>query len=71
MHINADPREQTNAFPQLVVVTRGQFKARLAGRERMVSEGQAIFIPAGMTHEFWAEAGQYGEVIWTAFGKGA
>jgi D-lyxose ketol-isomerase len=34
-------------------------------------EGQAIFIPAGMTHEFWAEAGQYGEVIWTAFGKGA
>jgi mannose-6-phosphate isomerase-like protein (cupin superfamily) len=71
MHINADPLEQANDFPQLVVVTRGQFKARLDGRERIVSEGQAIFIPAGMTHEFWAEAGQYGEVIWTAFGKGA
>jgi mannose-6-phosphate isomerase-like protein (cupin superfamily) len=71
MHINADPRDQTNDFPQLVVVTRGQFSARLDGRQRTVAEGQAIFIPAGMAHEFWAEPGQYGEVIWTAFGKGA
>jgi len=71
MHINADPREQVNEFPQLIVVTRGQFKARLGGNERTLSEGQAILIPPGMSHEFWAENGQYGEMIWTAFGKGA
>lgn len=71
MHINADPRDQMNDFPQLVVVTRGRFTARLDGRQLTVVEGQAIFIPAGMTHEFWAEADQYGEMIWTAFGEGA
>ncbi len=71
MHINADARDQTNNFPQLVIVTRGQFSARLDGRQLILSEGQTVFIPAGMAHEFWAEAGQYGELIWTAFGEGA
>lgn len=71
MHINADPKDQTNGFPQLVIVTRGPLKARLDGVECTVSEGQAIFIPAGMAHEFWAESGQQGELIWTAFGGGA
>jgi quercetin dioxygenase-like cupin family protein len=54
-----------------VVVTRGRFKARLAGQDRTLAEGQAVFIPAGMTHEFWAEAGDYGECLWNAFGEGA
>lgn len=71
MHINADPRDQTNNFPQLVVVTRGAFSARLGGQKMVLSEGQALLIPPGMAHEFWAEAGQYGEVIWMAFGKGS
>lgn len=71
MHINADPGDQSNDFPQLIVVTRGRVNALLDGRERVASEGQAIFIPAGMAHEFWAAAGQYGELVWTAFGKGA
>jgi mannose-6-phosphate isomerase-like protein (cupin superfamily) len=70
-HINADPGDQTNDFPQLVVVTRGRVKARLAGQDRTLAEGQAAFIPAGMTHEFWAEAGDYGECLWIAFGEGA
>jgi mannose-6-phosphate isomerase-like protein (cupin superfamily) len=71
MHINADPKDQTNNFPQLIIVTRGKFRARLDGRELILSEGQAVFIPAGMAHEFWAGPGQYGELIWTAFGEGA
>ena len=57
MHINADPGDQSNDFPQLIVVTRGRVNARLDGRQLVVSEGQAIFIPAGMAHEFWAAAG--------------
>ncbi len=71
MHINAQTKDQANQFPQMIIVTRGQFSARLDGRELILSEGQAVFIPAGMTHEFWAEAGQYGELVWTAFGEGA
>ena len=71
MHINADPRDQTNNFPQLVVVTRGRFSARLDGQELILTEGQAILIPLGMTHEFWADAGQYREIIFTPFGEGA
>lgn len=71
MHINAEARDQTNNFPQLIIVTRGQFSARLDGRQLILSEGQTVFIPAGIAHEFWAEAGQYGELIWTAFGEGA
>lgn len=71
MHINADPEDQTNDFPQLIIVTRGMFHARLDGREVVLSEGQAIMIPPGMTHEFWAEVGQYGEFVFLAFGEGA
>lgn len=42
MHINADPGDQTNNFPQLIIVTRGMFHARLDGREMVLSESQAI-----------------------------
>jgi len=71
MHINKDARDQTNDFPQLIIITRGRFTGRFDGQERTVVEGEAIFIPAGMTHEFWAEKDEYGEFIWIAFGKGA
>jgi mannose-6-phosphate isomerase-like protein (cupin superfamily) len=71
MHVNASPRDQTNDFPQLIIVTRGRFSARLDGLEMILSEGQSVFIPPGMKHEFWAKDGQYGEVVWMAFGKGA
>jgi len=69
VRINADARDQTNNFPQLIIITRGRFSARLDGRELTLFEGQAVFIAAGMRHEFWAVAGQYGELIWTAFGE--
>jgi mannose-6-phosphate isomerase-like protein (cupin superfamily) len=71
MHINSDPADRSNDFPQLLVVTRGRCRGRFDGRERALSEGEAIFVPAGMTHELWAEGGEYAEITWTAFGKGA
>ena len=71
MHINADPKDQTNNFPQLIIVTKGSLTARLGGKKVVLSEGQAVVIPPGMTHEFWADAGQYGECIYLAFGQGA
>lgn len=71
MHINADRKDQANNFPQLVIVTKGAFNARLDGRQLVLSEGQAVLIPPGMTHEFWADVGQYGEVVFIAYGEGA
>jgi hypothetical protein len=41
MHINADPDDQTNDFPQLVIVTRGRFTGRFDGEERVLAEGDA------------------------------
>ncbi|HAZ27886.1 TPA: hypothetical protein DCY67_04635 [Candidatus Acetothermia bacterium] len=66
-----DPKDQTNNFPQLVIATKGAFSARLDGQQMVLSEGQAVLIPPRMTHEFWADAGQYGEFVFTAFGEGA
>lgn len=71
MHINADPDDQVNDFPQLVVVIRGRFTGRFDGEERTLTAGQAVFIPAGMRHEFLAHEEEYGEFIWIAFGEGA
>ena len=71
MHINADPQDQTNEFHTLVIMSRGAVMSRLGGKERVLREGEAVFIPAGMTHEFWAGADQYGEFIILMFGEGA
>ncbi len=71
MHINADPRDQTNPFHSLLMVTRGTLESRLGGQPRRLLEGEAVFIPSGMSHEFWAEEGQYGEMILIMFGEGA
>lgn len=71
MHINEDPRDQTNPFPSLFVVTRGAFSARFDGEERTLSEGETVLVPAGMAHEFWAADGEAGEFILIMFGDGA
>lgn len=71
MHVNADPSDQVNPFPSLFVVIRGSFHARLGGEEQRLTEGIAVYVPAGMSHEFWAEQGEYGEVIMICWGEGA
>jgi mannose-6-phosphate isomerase-like protein (cupin superfamily) len=70
-HINEPESEQVNPFPSLFIVIRGAFESRLGGVQRTLSEGEAVLVPAGMTHEFWAGAEQYGEFIMVAFGEGA
>jgi hypothetical protein len=71
MHINRDEAEQTNPFPSLFIMTRGRIQARLGGTLLELEEGHAVLVPAGMTHEFWAEEGQYGEFVLVMFGEGA
>ena len=55
----------------LIVVTRGSLTASFDGKVRVISEGDTVFIPSGMSTEYWVEAKQYGELIWIAIGDGA
>jgi mannose-6-phosphate isomerase-like protein (cupin superfamily) len=71
LHINRDEEEQANPFPSLFIMTRGRIQARLGGTEMTLEEGQAVFVPAGMAHEFWANEDQYGEFVLVMFGQGA
>jgi mannose-6-phosphate isomerase-like protein (cupin superfamily) len=71
VHINANPRAQRNPFPSLFITTRGSAHARLDGIEHHLREGEAVLVPAGMTHEFWTEEGECAEVILVMFGAGA
>jgi mannose-6-phosphate isomerase-like protein (cupin superfamily) len=71
MHVNEEEDQRVNVFPSLFIVIRGSFQSRMDGRERTLHEGEAVLVPAGMTHEFWAGDDQYGEMIMIAFGEGA
>jgi Cupin domain len=70
MHANKDPKSQTNEFPSLVIFTRGKGMSRISGKETAVQEGQAIFIPTGVTHEFWNPNEESLEIVLIMFGQG-
>ncbi len=71
MHINAEPADQVNPFASLFIVIRGSCQARLNGESRVLHEGMALVVPAGMSHEFWAGPGEYAEFIMICWGEGA
>jgi len=70
-HVNEDPRMQTNPFPSILIVTEGTGNARIGGHEIVLEAGQSLFIPPGVTHEFWNdnEAPMHGVLL--MFGEGA
>jgi mannose-6-phosphate isomerase-like protein (cupin superfamily) len=70
-HVNAEQRDQVNPFPSLLIVTSGKMMSRIDGRELAMEEGQALFIPAGVAHEFWQTDPEPGEGILLMFGEGA
>jgi mannose-6-phosphate isomerase-like protein (cupin superfamily) len=71
MHINPDPRDQTNPYPSLVIVMRGEAHARIGGVDVVLREGEALHIRPGVTHEFWVGDGGYAEAIVVMYGEGA
>ena len=71
MHANEDPKSQTNPFPSLIIFTRGAGMARIGGRELEVTEGQAMVVPSGITHEFWNPNEAPLEIVLIMFGEGA
>lgn len=71
MVINQDEKDQTNPFPTLVIGIRGKAKAKLGGKVYSLDQKAALFIPAGMPHQFWNEEDEPAECLLIMFGKGA
>lgn len=71
-HVNKAPKDQTNAFGSLfIVIKAGTARARLGGNEVPLTDNTSIYVPAGMTHEFWNPGNTPAEMIMLAFGLGA
>ena len=71
-HINADARDQVNDFPSLfVILEAGSARARIGGRDVALEDNQAIFVPAGMSHEFWNPGDERGTFLLIMFGDNA
>jgi mannose-6-phosphate isomerase-like protein (cupin superfamily) len=71
MKINEDPELATNPFPTLFIMTKGKGMGRLGDDTMSLKEGMAIFVPAGMIHQFWTESDSGLEFVIVMFGEGA
>ncbi len=70
-HVNADERSRTNPFPSIIIFTGARAIARLDGVDHEVGDGQIVFIPAGMSHEFLNPFDEPAEFLLFMFGDGA
>jgi len=70
-HANKDEKSKTNPFPTLLIAIKGEGKMIINGEESNFSAGEAILIPAGVTHEFLNENEDPLECILLMFGEGA
>ncbi len=70
-HANEHPKSKTNPFPSMMIVIKGKIVARLDGVDHTIEQGNAFFIPAGMSHEVLNPFDEAGEIILLMFGEGA
>ena len=70
-HINKDPKDQTNPFPSMFIMIRGQAEARIGGKQLTFPASEMMLVPAGVTHEFWNPHDEPAEFIILMFGEGA
>lgn len=70
-HVNADPADQVNPFPSMLIITNGRAVGKIGGREVTLQRNQTVFIPANTSHEFWNPWEEPAEGILLMFGEGA
>jgi quercetin dioxygenase-like cupin family protein len=70
-HVNADPKDQTNPFPTMIIGIKGKAVGKIGGKEGVMQAGQMVFIPAGVSHEAWNPYDEPAEIILLMFGEGA
>ena len=70
-HANKDEKSKSNPFPTLLIAIKGEGKMIINGAESILAAGEAVLIPAGVTHEFLNEHDEPMECILLMFGEGA
>ena len=71
MFINKDLKDAVNPFHSLFICIKGKGKGRIGDKILDLKEGMAIFIPAGMIHQFWTDGEDILDMILIMFGEGA
>ena len=69
--VNADPRDQVNPFPTMIIGLRGRAMAKVAGVEKILDPGQMVFVPPGTAYKAWNPFDEPAEFILLMFGEGA
>ena len=70
-HVNEDENSRTNPFPSMMVFTRGEGTAIIGEEEITVREGQTLFIPPEISHQFLNRSDAPLEGVLLMFGDGA
>lgn len=69
--VNADPKDQVNPFPTMMIGLRGRAMSKVGGIEKVLEAGQMVFVPPGTAHEAWNPFDEPAEFIILMFGEGA
>ena len=70
-HVNADEKSRTNPFPSMFIMIEGDLTARINGVDRPFRNGEMMFIPAGVSHEFINRGKKPARGFLFMFGDGA
>jgi mannose-6-phosphate isomerase-like protein (cupin superfamily) len=70
-HANRDPKEQVTPFPTMVIGLRGRCEGKIGGKSITLDRQEMLFIPAGVSHEFWNPHDEPAEAVLIMFGEGA
>jgi mannose-6-phosphate isomerase-like protein (cupin superfamily) len=70
-HANKDEKSKSNPFPTLVIAIKGESEMIIDGKNTVLKGGNAVFIPANVTHEFMNSHDEPFEGILLMVGDGA
>lgn len=70
-HVNEDERSRDNPFPSMIILISGEVTGLIGGNEMTFKAGNAMLIPAGVSHEFINNTDEPAFGFLFMFGEGA
>lgn len=70
-HVNENEKSRDNPFPSMFILIEGEMTAIIGGVETRFKAGNMIFVPAGVSHEFFNNTGKPAFGFLFMFGEGA
>ena len=61
----------THPFPSMFIMLHGKAQAKIGGKDFTFPANEMMFVPAGVTHEFWNPYDEPAKMILLMFGEGA